>query len=56
MVRVLRVSGMPKGVLMWVRPTKAGHVMYLNEQALGDGYMPPWKTGPSSPTGPHSGT
>lgn len=45
MVRVLRASGMPPGVLMWVRPVRTGHlVMYVSEQALDHGVIPPWKT------------
>lgn len=43
MVRVLRVSSMPQGVLMWCRPVHSGHVMYVSEQLLGDGLVPPWK-------------
>lgn len=43
MVRVLRVSSMPRGVLMWVRPVRSGFVMYVTEEALGAGIVPPWK-------------
>lgn len=43
MVRVLRVSSMPCGVLMWVRPVHDGYVMYVTDAVLGAGIVPPWK-------------
>lgn len=43
MVRVLRVSSMPFGVLLWVRPVRDGHVMYVSDQLLGPGLVPPWR-------------
>lgn len=42
MVQVLRVSSMPFGVLVWVRPVGDGHVMYVSDDLLG-GALPPWK-------------
>lgn len=43
MVQVLRVSSMPLDVLVWVKPVSTGYVMYVSEQLLQDGSLPPWK-------------
>lgn len=43
MVRVLRVSSMPDGMLLWCRPVMTGHVMYVSEQLLDHGAVSPWK-------------
>jgi hypothetical protein len=34
---------MPLGVKVWVRPVSTGHVVYVSEQLLKDGALPPWK-------------
>jgi hypothetical protein len=34
---------MPVGVLLWCRPVKSGHVMYVSEQLLDGGAVSPWK-------------
>ncbi len=47
MVRVLRVSSMPFGVLVWVRPVPGrigDYVMYVSDAAAQAGIVPPWKT------------
>lgn len=43
MVRVLRVSSMPSGVLLWCRPVQSGYVMYVSGSLLDDGLLSPWK-------------
>lgn len=43
MVRVLRVSSMPLGLLLWCRPVLSGRVMYVSERLLDDGVVSPWK-------------
>ncbi|WP_265737097.1 hypothetical protein [Actinacidiphila alni] len=36
------MSSMPFGVLLWVRPVRSGHVVYVTDQLLA-GLVPPWR-------------
>ena len=51
MVRVVRVSGMPDDVSMWVRPVQSGHIVYVDEgrlSATGGTGQAIWKTWPDT--------
>jgi hypothetical protein len=50
-IRVLRTSSLPEGVLLWVRPYKQGYVVYVAPELLSTTATarlrtPLWKDGP----------